>query len=223
MQKALHDRDELVERRRHTEQKPNQAELTTRRHQSPGGIPSRPRNGGLMTTCTQPGCTGTIVDDYCDVCGNPAGTPVSVPAAAAAVGSSTSNGRPGPTPVPQTIACRQPGCTGTIVDSYCDVCGSPASTPVSAPAEVAAAAASAPNGRPGPTPVPQTIACRQPGCTGTIVDSYCDVCGSPASTPDSVSAKAAAAPKKAVPAPPPAKTAAAPAHAHTDKDSGGSS
>ena len=24
-----------------------------------------------MTRCTQPGCTGTIVDGYCDVCGSP--------------------------------------------------------------------------------------------------------------------------------------------------------
>ena len=42
----------------------------------------RGRHGGLPTgpTCQQPGCTGTIVDGYCDVCGTPAGTP------AAAVG-----------------------------------------------------------------------------------------------------------------------------------------
>ena len=26
-----------------------------------------------MTACTQPGCTGRIVDGYCDVCGSPAG------------------------------------------------------------------------------------------------------------------------------------------------------
>ncbi|HWI00506.1 MAG TPA: serine/threonine protein kinase, partial [Propionibacteriaceae bacterium] len=32
-------------------------------------------------------------------------------------------------------ACQQPGCTGTIVDGYCDVCGSPpSSTPAFAPA-----------------------------------------------------------------------------------------
>jgi serine/threonine-protein kinase PknG len=29
--------------------------------------------------------------------------------------------------------------------------------------------------------------CTQPGCTGTIVDGYCDVCGSPAAAPDSQS------------------------------------
>jgi hypothetical protein len=40
--------------------------------------------GGLMTACMQPGCTGTIVDDYCDVCGSPAGAPPFIPAGAAA-------------------------------------------------------------------------------------------------------------------------------------------
>ncbi len=37
-----------------------------------------------MTACTQPGCTGTIVDGYCDVCGSPAGADPFVPAAASA-------------------------------------------------------------------------------------------------------------------------------------------
>jgi hypothetical protein len=37
-----------------------------------------------MTACTQPGCTGTIVDDYCNVCGSPAGAPPFIPARAAA-------------------------------------------------------------------------------------------------------------------------------------------
>ena len=39
-----------------------------------------------------------------------------------------------------------------------------------------------------------TIACRQPGCTGTILDGYCDVCGSPeasATAPDLSAATAA--------------------------------
>ena len=36
-----------------------------------------------MTKCTQAGCTGTIVDGYCDVCGSPgpAETPAKAPAA----------------------------------------------------------------------------------------------------------------------------------------------
>ncbi|TCC36864.1 serine/threonine-protein kinase [Kribbella sindirgiensis] len=60
-------------------------------------------------------------------------------------------------------ACTQPGCTGSIVDGYCDVCGSPA----------------APSAQPS-TAAPATGKCTQPGCTGTYVDGYCDVCGSPA-------------------------------------------
>jgi serine/threonine-protein kinase PknG len=76
-----------------------------------------------MTRCTQPGCTGTIVDGYCDVCGSPG--PVSAsPAAAAPSGSSVQQAAV--TPASSGTRCTQPGCTGTIVDGYCDVCGSPA-------------------------------------------------------------------------------------------------
>ncbi|MFC0628879.1 serine/threonine-protein kinase [Kribbella deserti] len=39
-----------------------------------------------------------------------------------------------------TIACTQPGCTGSILDGYCDVCGSPAAASTSATAGVAGAA-----------------------------------------------------------------------------------
>ncbi len=48
-------------------------------------------------TCTQPGCTGTIVDGYCDVCGMAAGSnPVPV-----AVGAAARRGAaPAPTPAP---------------------------------------------------------------------------------------------------------------------------
>src|SRR5688500_19646110 len=100
-----------------------------------------------MTACTQPGCTGTIVEDgYCDVCGSPASAPVSVPAEAGVATAPASPGLatpplltavPGgsespsrPTNARPRTACNQPGCTGTIVeDGYCDVCGSPASAP----------------------------------------------------------------------------------------------
>jgi hypothetical protein len=95
--------------------------------------------GVLMTTCTQPGCTGTIVDGYCDVCGSPAGAAPFVPAGAAASASSSAAaaepglaavlGEPGLHPKPKSgslmTACTQPVCTGMIVDGYCDVCGSP--------------------------------------------------------------------------------------------------
>jgi hypothetical protein len=106
-----------------------------------------------MTACTQPECTGSIVDGYCDVCGSPAAVVPLAPGAASAASQAsavesarTSNGL--------VTACIQPGCTGTIVDGYCDVCGSPAGAVLTT--------------------------CIQSGCTGTIVDGYCDVCGSPA-------------------------------------------
>jgi serine/threonine-protein kinase PknG len=84
------------------------------------------------------------------------------------------------------IKCTQPGCPGTIVDGYCDVCGSPGPTesPVATPAAIsntASPSASAPQASPAPDL--EGAPCTQPGCTGTIVDGYCDVCGSPAETP----------------------------------------
>ena len=69
--------------------------------------------------CTQPGCSGTVTDGYCDVCGMAA-----APAAAAAAGAAA--GSPASTAVADGAACAQPGCAGTILDGYCDVCGSPA-------------------------------------------------------------------------------------------------
>lgn len=103
-------------------------------------------------------------------------------------------------------ACRQPGCAGTIADGYCDVCGMPgepdqlAAPAASSPPHTPAPAPAAPAGPPVPPPPPPPRArptpagqapgrgvaghtgpkCRQPGCTGTIVDGYCDVCGTPA-------------------------------------------
>jgi serine/threonine-protein kinase PknG len=79
-----------------------------------------------MTTiaCTQPGCTGSILDGYCDVCGSPAG-------AAPLVSTATSIGA-------AAGSCSQPGCTGTIVDGYCDVCGSPGTGAIGSTATVAA-------------------------------------------------------------------------------------
>jgi serine/threonine-protein kinase PknG len=46
--------------------------------------------------------------------------------------------------------------------------------------------------------------CRQPGCTGTIQDGYCDVCGSPADAPVVVAAAPAGARASSVPAQAPA-------------------
>src|ERR687897_473344 len=99
-----------------------------------------------MTTCIQPGCTGTIVDDYCDVCGTPASAPAPLSAGAAeSAASDAPNGRSEPTAGPETMACTQPGCTGTIVDDYCDVCGTPASAPT--PTRPAAAGPASPTPR----------------------------------------------------------------------------
>jgi hypothetical protein len=109
-----------------------------------------------MTACTQPGCTGTIVDGYCDVCGSPAGAVPFVPAEAAASAASAPADAPGlaavgwgtggssPDPKDERIntPCVEPGCTGTIVDGYCDVCGSPAGAVPIVPAEVTASAQS---------------------------------------------------------------------------------
>jgi serine/threonine-protein kinase PknG len=73
------------------------------------------------------------------------------------------------------MKCTQPGCPGTIVDGYCDVCGSPGPVEGSAvPSTVASGSAAA------ATPGLDGAPCTQPGCTGTIVDGYCDVCGTPA-------------------------------------------
>lgn len=96
-----------------------------------------------------------------------------------------------------TAACTQPGCTGTIVDGYCDVCGMAAATPAPAstvPSSAVPSGASAPEapepagagGDPATGASPAAYqsavdgtACKQPGCTGTIEAGYCNVCGTP--------------------------------------------
>jgi hypothetical protein len=113
-----------------------------------------------MTACAQPGCIGTIVDGYCDICGSPADAAPFIPAeAAVSAGSPAPTDKPGLTavrpgsetsPEPKDggleAACRQPSCTGTIVDGYCDICGSPADAAAFVPPGAAASAASsAPN------------------------------------------------------------------------------
>ncbi|MCG8154420.1 hypothetical protein GUY44_28380, partial [Pimelobacter simplex] len=42
-----------------------------------------------------------------------------------------------------TGACTQPGCTGSIVDGYCDVCGMPGTGGTTSPAAAATPAAPA--------------------------------------------------------------------------------
>jgi len=73
-------------------------------------------------------------------------------------------------------ACTQPGCTGTIVDGYCDVCGSPESVaafvPPGAPAEAAspdpalvAKAAQVEDGRDAASPAVAPVSTRTRGST----------------------------------------------------------
>ena len=82
-----------------------------------------------MTACTQPGCTGSIVDGYCDVCGSPGGS-----GSGSGSGGGSGSGSSAPNPANSALSaaaeggrCAQPGCSGTIVDGYCDVCGTPGS------------------------------------------------------------------------------------------------
>src|SRR6476659_8858170 len=71
-----------------------------------------------------------------------------------------------------TAACIQPGCTGGILDGYCDVCGSPGPAADGSPSATSGGSASAVTGG-------ADGRCAQPGCTGTVADGYCDACGSP--------------------------------------------
>ena len=96
--------------------------------------------------CVQPGCSGTIVDGYCDVCGMPAPGGAHSAAAASVGGAPPPPRRPQPLSnrrIPQapparvaTGTCQMPGCSGRIIDGYCDVCGAPAGT-TGAPASAA--------------------------------------------------------------------------------------
>jgi hypothetical protein len=129
--------------------------------------------------------------------------------------------------------CTQPDCIGTIVDGYCDVCGSPAGAIPFVPADAAASAGSpSPSDEPGavgrrsevsPEPKREALdsACAQPGCTGTIVDGYCDLCGSPATAAPFVPAEAAASVASHAPADEPGLTAvpaSTPAPAPVDEE-----
>ena len=168
-----------------------------------------------MTACTQPDCTGAIIDGYCDVCGSPAGAVPFVPAAASAAAPApadaadlTTLGRESGAPQQASNglmqACAQPGCVGMIIDGYCDVCGSPAGAVPFVPA-AASAAAPAPADAADLTTLGRESgarqqasnglmqACAQPGCVGMIIDGYCDVCGSPAGAVPFVPAAASAA------------------------------
>ncbi|GAA3674889.1 serine/threonine-protein kinase [Nocardioides ginsengisoli] len=133
--------------------------------------------------CTQPGCTGSIVDGYCDVCGMPGDGGTTTPAAATATVKSPiaaaagSNGVSVPSAraaAPNGSPCQQPGCTGKILDGYCDVCGTPA-VPGAKVAEVAALAESQPlSGREGTSATAASrvqsaaIGSKRAGSTGSL-------------------------------------------------------
>jgi hypothetical protein len=67
------------------------------------------KRGSLMTACAQPGCTGRIVDRYCDVCGSPAAAAPFVPAGSAASAASPAPAdEPGLTAVPASTPAPAP-------------------------------------------------------------------------------------------------------------------
>ncbi len=74
--------------------------------------------------CTQPGCSGTIVDGYCDVCGM-AGV-LDGPTARRSRPPMRRSRQARPRPLADGTPCAQPGCAGKILDGYCDICGTAA-------------------------------------------------------------------------------------------------
>ncbi len=104
--------------------------------------------------CTQPGCQGTVVDGYCDYCGMPP------------------NARATTSPAPAAAA--RGGQSGTQPDQ---VVTRPPVAPAAARAQTPSAArpSAAPQASLGKRGGP----CPQPGCQGTIIDGYCNVCGNP--------------------------------------------
>ncbi len=62
-----------------------------------------------MTRCAQPGCTGSILDGYCDVCGSPAASaPAQAPSQTTGVSASTSPAGVLPHSVARGQGLRQP-------------------------------------------------------------------------------------------------------------------
>ncbi|MEV0336190.1 tetratricopeptide repeat protein [Nocardia sp. NPDC050717] len=80
------------------------------------------------------------------------------------------------------MICSEPGCGGAVEDGYCAVCGTapvaapPAPTVAPAGGRSARTTAQPRNGAPPPPP-PVPGMCAEPGCGGTIVDGYCETCG----------------------------------------------
>jgi len=141
----------------------------------------------ITQVCTQPGCTGSFVDGYCDVCGTPAAQARSAPS------SSASRQVSG--------ACAQLDCSGTIVDGYCDVCGTPGEGGTSTGLGGGPGDEEGDDGSGLPPAVQQRISssvpngtlCRQPGCPGHVLDGYCDLCGASGESSEPLSAATAPA------------------------------
>jgi len=108
---------------------------------------------------------------------------------------------------PSATACTQPGCSGHLLDGYCDVCGSPGS-----PGERGTGPVSGKESGPGEvgedddgsglraavqqqisSSVPDGTPCHQPGCAGHVLDGYCDVCGASGESFEPLSAATAPA------------------------------
>jgi serine/threonine-protein kinase PknG len=68
-----------------------------------------------VTACTQPGCTGTIVDGYCDVCGSPANAPAFTQEAAgdSPAGVAASAANPAPAAADQVASAQPAGAVST--------------------------------------------------------------------------------------------------------------
>jgi len=72
------------------------------------------------------------------------------------------------------MSCEQPGCAGTIVDGYCDVCGmAPAAGTTSTAAPGLDKLDHRTNRLDHPRAVADGAACTQPGCSGHILDGMC--------------------------------------------------
>ncbi|MEO6999522.1 MAG: serine/threonine protein kinase, partial [Terracoccus sp.] len=114
-----------------------------------------------MNACTQPGCTGTVVDGYCDLCGMVAGSaPVPGPSSAASTSAA-----------PPTASSSSPASPSPA---------SPSSQSLPPPASPPSVVTSPPPAVFDPTAIPEGGRCDQPGCAGIIEAGYCNVCGTPA-------------------------------------------
>ncbi|MEI2827177.1 MAG: tetratricopeptide repeat protein [Dermatophilaceae bacterium] len=134
---------------------------------------------GASVRCAQPGCTGSILDGYCDVCGSPGGAAVPTAQRPASSGFAPP-APPAPAvapkvqPAPPSQAdgrrCTQPTCSGTYLDGYCTICGSAAGSPPTVPA-TAGASASAAGESPVTSPVGSTRSAASNRLSATVIGS----------------------------------------------------